>query len=305
MIDFVPCQLVGETNTFPTGPLWDRLCTENAIVTEKHIFPDKAALFLLPLSSFLSVTNTLSLIDGIVSNHTSLSLSRAVSLYPHAKHTQTHIQYKQERVRAASPKYPPVLFFIKVGREEILNTAGQNLIRLQKLYIKIKRDVKAFVFKTGVCLKYMTVLTQGKIEEWRIMGSLLQRVLLDAREIFLFEGGKVASESLRDGTLLTWRHYSKKLSKTEKCITQNNCKVFSSGALQAGAVWNKSCAGLGSHIVTCRTLAVFSHLPVSSCWLQLAAGKRRINQCCQITMQIIWSGAGTQFMLKMHRISIY
>lgn len=119
-------------------------------------------------------------------------------------------------MRAASPKYPPVLFFIKVGREEILNTAGQNLIRLQKLYIKIKRDVKAFVFKTGVCLKYMTVLTQGKIEEWRIMGSLLQRVLLDAREIFLFEGGKVSSESLRDGTLLTRRHNSKKLYKTEK-----------------------------------------------------------------------------------------
>lgn len=67
MIDFVPCH-----KHIPHRALCDRLCAENAIVTEKHIFPDKLLLFLLPLSSFLTVTNTLNLIDSIVSNHASL-----------------------------------------------------------------------------------------------------------------------------------------------------------------------------------------------------------------------------------------
>lgn len=89
MIDFVPCQL-GRDKHIPHRVQRDRLCTKNAIVTEKHIFPDKALLFLLLFSSFLTMTNTLSLIDGIVSNHTSLLVFISFCLIPN---THKHIQY--------------------------------------------------------------------------------------------------------------------------------------------------------------------------------------------------------------------
>ncbi len=80
---FCPLPVAGRDKHIPHRAYWDRLCTKNAIVTEKHIFPDKAALYLLPLSSFLTVTNTLNLIDGIVSNHASL-------FTPHQTHTNTY-----------------------------------------------------------------------------------------------------------------------------------------------------------------------------------------------------------------------
>lgn len=59
----------------------------------------------------------------------------------------------------------------------------------------------------------------------------------------------------------------------------------------------------------CTELHGPSYLPVSSCWLQLAAARRQINQRCQITLQIIWSSAGrhklTQFMQKVYSQSIF
>lgn len=103
---FCPLPVGGRDKHIPHRASWDRLCTKDAIVTEKHIFPDKAAPFLLPLSSFLTLTNTLSLIDGIVSNHTSLFLF--VSLYP------TYTVSKKEPHQRVH-KSP--IMFIKVSRE--------------------------------------------------------------------------------------------------------------------------------------------------------------------------------------------
>lgn len=71
-----PLPVGGRDKHIPHRAWWDRLCAENGIVTKKkkHIFSDKPSLFLLPTSSFLTVTNTLNMIDSIVFNHTSLFL---------------------------------------------------------------------------------------------------------------------------------------------------------------------------------------------------------------------------------------
>lgn len=70
--------------------------------------------------------------------------------------------------------------------------------------------------------------------------------------------------------------------------------------------WTESC---GATVPPCTELRVPSYLPVSSCWLQLPASRRQINQRCQITLQIIWSHAGrhklTQFMQKVCSQSIF
>lgn len=91
---------------------------------------------------------------------------------------------------------------------------------------------------------------------------------------------------------------------TTRCNSALKFSHHLSRAVRTKAVWTS-----GATLSPCMTLAVFPHLPVSSCWLQLAAGKRRINQCCQITMQIMRSGAGrpnsTHFMQKTHRQSIF
>lgn len=112
------------------------MCTKNAIVTEKHIFPDKAALFLHLLSSFLTMTNTLSLIDGIVSNHTSLFLF--VSLQP-IPNTHKHIYSKRERVLTVSPRFSHSVYERQQGGN--LSSASWSLKRPQRLYIKVRSDV--------------------------------------------------------------------------------------------------------------------------------------------------------------------
>lgn len=112
---FCPLPVGGRDKHIPHRAWWDRLCTENAIVTEKHIFPDKAALLLLPLSSFLTLTNTLSLIDGIVSNHTSLFLF-VFFFVPHTKHTKTYTV--SNRVCSQWVLISPIMF-ITVSRERI------------------------------------------------------------------------------------------------------------------------------------------------------------------------------------------
>lgn len=70
--------------------------------------------------------------------------------------------------------------------------------------------------------------------------------------------------------------------------------------------WTESC---GATVPPCTELRVPSYLPVSSCWLQLPASRKQINQRCQITLQIIWSHAGrhklTQFMQKVCSQSIF
>lgn len=45
-----------------------------------------------------------------------------------------------------------------------LSSAGQNLIRPQKLYIKIRRDVRSFVYKIVVDVKHGSLDTR-KIKE--------------------------------------------------------------------------------------------------------------------------------------------
>lgn len=117
--------------------------------------------------------------------------------------------------------------------------------------------------------------------------------LLEYLQIFLYFN---ISQSFLDKNVRILRdsHNNKTFKqKCEICSTTVRYSVLEFSSHWAGVVKTKVVWADGATLSPCRMLAVFSHLPVSSCCLQLAARKRRINQCCQITMQIIWSGAGT------------
>lgn len=92
---------------------------------------------------------------------------------------------------------------------------------------------------------------------------------------------------------INWKkkpHTSHKKNNFQIKMKYDN-KIFSSWDL-SGAFWTKAVLADEATLPQCMKLAVTSHLPVNACWLQLAAGRRRINQCCHITMQMIRSSAG-------------
>lgn len=71
--------------------------------------------------------------------------------------THTH---ETIRVSTASPHISHSVYKNQQGRN--LSSAGQNVICPQKLNIKIGRDVKSFIYKIWVDVKYTAVFTQGK-----------------------------------------------------------------------------------------------------------------------------------------------